>query len=68
MPLKQFVDQVTFTPALCKLDVVVPPMFLAPDCHFLDPRLPDLYEKAKAAGASAFYFWGHSYELCSEKD
>jgi peptidoglycan/xylan/chitin deacetylase (PgdA/CDA1 family) len=44
------------------------PMLLAPDCHFLDSRLWSLYEKAKAAKALAFYFWGHSYELCSDED
>lgn len=47
---------------------VADPMLLAPDCHFLHPDFWDLYEKAKAAGAPAFYFWGHSYELCSEED
>lgn len=44
------------------------PMALAPDCHFLNPRFWELYEKAKSAGSPAFYFWGHSYELCSEED
>jgi len=44
------------------------PMLLAADCHFLDPRFWDLYEQAKSAGSPAFYFWGHSYELCSEGD
>ena len=44
------------------------PMVLAPDCHFLNPRFWELYEKAKFVGAPAFYFWGHSYELCSEAD
>lgn len=44
------------------------PMLLAADCHFLDPRFWDLCEQAKSAGSPAFYFWGHSYELCTEGD
>lgn len=44
------------------------PMLLAADCHFLNPSFWELYEQAKSAGSPAFYFWGHSYELCSEDD
>jgi peptidoglycan/xylan/chitin deacetylase (PgdA/CDA1 family) len=44
------------------------PMLLASDCHFLNPHFWERYELAKSSGAPAFYFWGHSYELCSEED
>jgi len=44
------------------------PMLLAADCHFLNPSFWELYEQAKSASSLAFYFWGHSYELCSEDD
>ena len=43
-------------------------MLLAADCHFLNPRFWELYGQAKSVGSPAFYFWGHSYELCSEDD
>jgi hypothetical protein len=36
-------------------------MMLPSNCHFLDGRFYDRYEKAKSCGV--FYFWGHSYEL-----
>ncbi len=44
------------------------PMLLAADCHFRNAGFWELYEKAKSVRAPAFYFWGHSYELCSESD
>jgi peptidoglycan/xylan/chitin deacetylase (PgdA/CDA1 family) len=44
------------------------PMLLAADCHFLNPHFWERYKLAKSSGAPAFYFWGHSYELCSEED
>jgi len=43
------------------------PMQFHPDCHFLNPEFWELYEQAKASGCGVFYFWGHSYELCSEQ-
>lgn len=52
------------TPSFAPAD----PMLLAADCHFLNPRFWELYEQAKSADSPAFYFWGHSYELCSEED
>ncbi len=42
------------------------PMVFNPDCHFMTGDFFDRYEKAKAAGASVFYFWGHSYEMVTE--
>ncbi len=39
-----------------------------PDCHFLDDDFWALYERAKASGCGAFYFWGHSFELYTEDD
>jgi len=53
-----------FTPSFPPAD----PMLLATDCHFLNPRFWERYEQAKSSGAAAFYFWGHSYELCAEDD
>lgn len=44
------------------------PMTLASDCHFKDPQFWKYYDKAKAAGAPAFYFWGHSYEMLTDDD
>ena len=44
------------------------PMLLAADCYFLIPHFWERYALAKSSGAPAFYFWGHSYELCSEDD
>lgn len=38
---------------------------LKPNCHFLDPNFWQHYETAKEAGV--FYFWGHSFEMHSEK-
>lgn len=46
---------------------VVDPMFLHSDCHFHSPDFWDLYAKAKACDAGVFYFWGHSFELCSDE-
>ena len=36
------------------------------DCHFHSEQFWDLYDAAKASGCGVFYFWGHSYELCTE--
>ena len=44
------------------------PMTLESDCHFKDPQFWKYYEEAKAAGAPAFYFWGHSYEMVTDDD
>jgi len=44
------------------------PMLFAADCHHAEPTFWERYEKAKAAGSSVFYFWGHSYELVTETD
>jgi len=44
------------------------PWRLAPDAHFRDPELWACYLQAKEAGAEAFYFWGHSYEMVEEAD
>lgn len=49
------------------LPVAEPTKFHA-DCHFHLPAFWDLYDKAKASGCGAFYFWGHSYELCTEAE
>ena len=43
-------------------------MMLATDCHYAAPDFWERYERAKAAGAPAFYFWGHSYELVTAAD
>jgi peptidoglycan-N-acetylglucosamine deacetylase len=42
------------------------PMKFHADCHFLAPEFWELYAKAKVSGCGVFYFWGHSYELCTE--
>ena len=42
------------------------PMMFHPDCHFHSEHFWDLYGKAKSSGAGVFYFWGHSYEICTE--
>jgi peptidoglycan-N-acetylglucosamine deacetylase len=52
------------TPCLPTAD----PMKFHPDCHFHSPEFWELYEKAKASGCGVFYFWGHSYELCTEAE
>jgi len=44
------------------------PFRQAADCHHASPDFWDRYERAKAAGATAFYFWGHSYEFLTERD
>jgi peptidoglycan/xylan/chitin deacetylase (PgdA/CDA1 family) len=44
------------------------PLRLAPDAHFRNPELWTRYLLAKEAGAEAFYFWGHSYEMVEEAD
>jgi peptidoglycan/xylan/chitin deacetylase (PgdA/CDA1 family) len=43
------------------------PMMFHSDCHFYNESFWDLYAKAKASDAGVFYFWGHSYELCTEE-
>lgn len=40
-------------------------MAFHPCCHFLAPDLWARYEAARAGGV--FYFWGHAYELVTEK-
>ncbi len=37
------------------------------DTHFLKPDFWARYERAKAAGGGVFYFWGHSFELCTDE-
>ncbi|GHB96576.1 polysaccharide deacetylase family protein [Cerasicoccus arenae] len=44
------------------------PMFFHADCHFLNKEFWSLYEQAKASECGVFYFWGHSYELCTEEE
>lgn len=41
-------------------------MKLAADCHFHTEDFWTRYEQAKASKCGVFYFWGHSYELCTE--
>jgi len=43
------------------------PMAFHADCHFHSDKFWELYEKAKVSGCGAFYFWGHSYEICTEE-
>ncbi|WP_269526155.1 polysaccharide deacetylase family protein [Coraliomargarita parva] len=43
------------------------PMFFHSDCHFHSEQFWELYEQAKASNCGLFYFWGHSYELCTEE-
>jgi peptidoglycan/xylan/chitin deacetylase (PgdA/CDA1 family) len=38
------------------------------DCHHAAPDFWEIFERAKAAGATVFYFWGHSYEFLTEED
>lgn len=42
------------------------PMAFHASCKFDDPCFWERYEVAKAEDSGVFYFWGHSYELCSE--
>jgi peptidoglycan/xylan/chitin deacetylase (PgdA/CDA1 family) len=42
------------------------PMQLSSNCHFRNEEFWELYAKAKASEGGVFYFWGHSYELCTE--
>ncbi len=42
------------------------PLEFIPNCHFLATDFQEQYDRAKSAGASVFYFWGHSYELAGE--
>lgn len=41
------------------------PMSFHPSCHFLAPDFWDRFEASKAVGV--FYFWGHSYEMTTER-
>ena len=46
-----------------------PDQFRQPtDCHHAVPDFWEIFERAKAAGAPVFYFWGHSYEFLTEED
>jgi len=46
-----------------------PDRFCQPtDGHHSEPDFWDRYALAKAAGATVFYFWGHSYEFLTEAD
>jgi len=36
-----------------------------PNCHFMDPNFQQIFETAAESGV--FYFWGHSYEMVTEK-
>ncbi len=47
---------------------VADPMMFHADCHFHNENFWDLYAKAKASEAEVFYFWGHSYEICTEAE
>ncbi len=38
------------------------PLATIPNAHFLDRDFYAKFTRAKEAGSSAFYFWGHSYE------
>lgn len=46
----------------------IDPMKFHPDAHFHAPEFWDRYEQAKTSGCEVFYFWGHSYELCTEEE
>jgi peptidoglycan/xylan/chitin deacetylase (PgdA/CDA1 family) len=41
------------------------PMELHPTCHFRDDDFFERYDLARSTGV--FYFWGHSYEMNTEK-
>lgn len=43
-------------------------LLFATDCHFAAPDFWERYARAKAAQASVFYFWGHSYEMVTDAD
>jgi len=47
---------------------VADPMKFQADCHFHSPAFWELYEKAKISGCGVFYFWGHSFEICTETE
>jgi len=42
------------------------PMRFHADCHFHSLQFWNLYAKAKESSCGVFYFWGHSYEICTE--
>jgi peptidoglycan/xylan/chitin deacetylase (PgdA/CDA1 family) len=44
------------------------PMIFKPDCRFHGENFWELYDQAKASEAEVFYFWGHSFEICTEAD
>jgi peptidoglycan/xylan/chitin deacetylase (PgdA/CDA1 family) len=46
-----------------------PDRFCQPtDCHHATSDFWEIFERAKSAGATVFYFWGHSYEFLTEED
>ncbi|MDA3873863.1 MAG: polysaccharide deacetylase family protein [Kiritimatiellae bacterium] len=50
------------TPCFPSADLMKQPS----DCHFLSEKFWELYDRAKASDCGVFYFWGHSFELCTE--
>jgi hypothetical protein len=46
---------------------VADPMMFHADCQIHNESFWDLYAKAKASDAGVFYFWGHSYEICTDE-
>lgn len=47
---------------------VVDPMKFHADCHFNNESFWELFEQAKASGCGVFYFWGHSFEICTDAE
>ncbi len=43
------------------------PMAFHPSCHVLAPDFGARYERARARPDGLFYFWGHAYELTTER-
>ncbi|MBC2603806.1 polysaccharide deacetylase family protein [Puniceicoccus vermicola] len=43
------------------------PMMFHADCHFHHPEFWERYSAAKASDCGVFYFWGHSFEICTEE-
>jgi peptidoglycan/xylan/chitin deacetylase (PgdA/CDA1 family) len=44
------------------------PLNCKPDTHFASPEFWNRYEKAKFIGSPVFYFWGHSYEMLTDRE
>jgi peptidoglycan/xylan/chitin deacetylase (PgdA/CDA1 family) len=70
-PVKEVVRECGHTYARTVKNVDKPfppddPMELHSHCHFLSPDLMSKFEKVRNEDG-IFYFWGHSYELCSEE-